>query len=125
MVLVSDMSPKARFAMVRNRIRLELPEGAVCSDCGDPEPLHLKYRRDEVRCHDCTARKTERSVVEEHHLGGRPSLISTQPVTANDHTILSLLQSCFWRGSHQPGSAYALGFDLGAWLGLCVLTADE
>jgi hypothetical protein len=65
-----------------------------------------------------------RTGLEEHHLGGRPSPLATVSVTANDHTVLSLLQSCFWRVSHQPGSPYSLGFDLGAWLGLCVLATD-
>lgn len=51
-----------------------------------------------------------------HHLGGQAPGTVTVLIDANVHAVLSLLQDCFWKGPHEPGSSYAVAFDLAAYL---------
>ena len=113
---VSELSPEAWFALTRNRAIHELGPNAGCEACGEAEPLMLGRFKDRIVCHECDAVRRGVSPFQAHHLGGRAPNTTTVVVGANLHAVLTLLQECFWKGRHAPGSAYAIGFDLAAYL---------
>ena len=113
---VSELSPRARFALTRNRAIHELGSNAGCEVCGEGEPLMLGRLNDRIVCHECDASRRGVSPFQAHHIGGRAPNTTTVVVGANIHAILTLLQECFWKGRHTPGSPYAVGFDLTAYL---------
>lgn len=76
----------------------------------------LTRQGDSVVCHECEAVRRGASPFQSHHLGGRAPDTKTVLVGANLHAVLTLLQECFWRSKHEPGSAYAVAFDLAAYL---------
>lgn len=112
------MSPEDALCLAVNRRRMRLPYGADCADCGETHPLALNPSRRPLRCYGCWAVRAGRSGFEEQHLGGRPSPLPTVRVPVNQHQVLTLLQDLFWRGTHEPGSLYAVAFDLGALAGV-------
>lgn len=117
---VSELSPMARLSLLFSRAQGETTDlGSMCVACGTGNPLHLARQENELVCHACTARRAGRAAVEVHHLGGRFGREYTVEVNSNDHAVLTALQNCWWRGRHDPGSAYAVGFDIGAWLMIC------
>jgi len=113
---VSDLSPRARFLLTRSRTAHELGPDAGCEACGDAEPLMLGRFSDRIVCHECEAVRRGVSPFQAHHIGGRAPNTTTVMVGANIHAVLTLLQGCFWGGRHPPGSPYAIGFDLAAYL---------
>ena len=113
---VSELSPRARFALARNRAIHELGPNAGCEACGEAEPLMLGRLNDRIVCHECDAVQRGVSPFQAHHIGGRAPNTTTVIVGANIHAVLTLLQECFWKGRHKPGSPYAIGFDLVAYL---------
>ena len=113
---VSELSPRARFALTRNRAIHELGPNAGCEACGEAEPLMLGRPNDRIVCHECDAVRRGVSPFQAHHIGGRAPNTTTVVVGANTHAVLTLLQECFWKGRHTPGSPYAVGFDLTAYL---------
>lgn len=112
---VSDLSPRTRFLLTRSRAAHELGPNAKCEACGETEPLMLDRERKRV-CYECEAVRRGTSPYQAHHLGGRAPNTKTVLVGANIHAVLSLLQDCYWRGRHKPGSPYAIAFDLAAYL---------
>ena len=113
---VSDLSPEARFLLNRSRVAHELGRDAACEVCQVDEPLVLAKVNGTVICRECEAVHRGASPFQAHHIGGRAPGTRTVLVGANLHAILSLLQECYWRGRHEPGSAYAVAFDLGVYL---------
>jgi len=113
---VSELSAEARFALTRNRAIHELKPNACCEACGETEPLMLGRLKDRIVCHECDAVRRGVSPFQAHHIGGRAPNTTTVVVGANMHAVLTLLQECFWKGRHTPGSSYAVGFDLTAYL---------
>ena len=122
---ISDLSPRARYVLMRNRARMSLPVDAHCRSCGNRDPLHLSRRHKRVLCRNCLAIKHGRGLTDEHHLGGRPSPARTTAVTPNRHAELTPLQEAFWRRNHQPGSVYAVAFDAGALWALKILNDGD
>lgn len=117
---VSDISPLGRLSLLFSRAQGETADlGVLCAACGTGHPLHLVRRERVLLCQACAAREAGRTGVEIHHLGGRFEREYTVEVNSNDHAVLTALQNCWWRNRHDPGSAYAVGFDVGAWLVLC------
>ena len=104
--------------LVIHRRQMRLSYGATCVDCGESHPLALDPWRLPVRCYECGASAAGRPISEPHHLGGRPSPFRAVPVPLNQHQVLTLLQSCWWRPRHEPGSPYAVAFDVGALRGV-------
>ena len=113
---VVDLSPEARFLLTRSRAQEELGADATCGACGITEPLALIEKDDSVVCLECEAVHRGASPLQSHHLGGRAPGTKTVLVGANLHALLTLLQDCFWRGKHKPGSDYAVAFDLAVYL---------
>lgn len=113
---VSDLSPRARFLLSRSRAAHELGPDAGCEACGEAEPLVLGRFNDRIVCHECEAVRRGASPFQAHHIGGRAPNTTTVMVGANIHAVLTLLQECFWKGRHPPGSPYAIAFDLAAYL---------
>ncbi len=113
---VSDLSPETRFLLTRSRAAHELRPDPACEACGITEPLVLARVKESTVCFECEAVRRGASPFQAHHIGGRGPGTKTVLVGANLHAVLSLLQDCFWRGHHQPGSAYAVGFDLAVYL---------
>lgn len=114
---VSELSERGRLSLLFSRSQGETADlGVECSACRTGHPLHLVRRGRDLRCHVCAARETGRTGVEIHHLGGRFGREYTVEVNSNHHAVLTALQDCWWRNRHDPGSAYAVGFDIGAWL---------
>ncbi len=113
---VRDLSPEARFLLTRSRAAYELGPGAACEACGITEPLVLARLNESIVCRECEAVRRGASPFQAHHIGGRGPGTKTVLIGANLHAVLSLLQDCFWRGRHEPGSAYAVGFDLAVYL---------
>jgi hypothetical protein len=112
------MTPHDELALAVSRRRMRLPFEAACVDCGERHPLVLNPWRRSVRCYECWARRAGRATVEPHHLGGRPSPLPVVWVPLNQHVVLTLLQELYWRRWHEPGSPYAVAFDLGALTGV-------
>ena len=113
---VSDLSPQARFLLTRSRAAHELGPDVACGACGITEPLMLTEADESVVCRECEAVRMGTSPYQAHHIGGRGPDTKTVLVGANLHAVLTLLQDCFWRESHEPGSSYAVGFDLAVYL---------
>jgi hypothetical protein len=113
---VTDLSSETRFLLVRSRLSHELGPDAACAACGIAEPLVLARVNDSIVCRECEAVRRGASPFQAHHLGGRAPRTKTVLTGANLHAILTQLQECFWRGRHEPGSAYAFAFDLAAYL---------
>ena len=113
---VSELSAEARFLLTRSRRKEELGAEAVCVGCGTSEPLVLTDNGATVVCLECEAVRRGTSPFQAHHLGGRAPGTRTVLVGANLHRLLTLLQDCFWRGKHEPGSSYAVAFDLAVYL---------
>jgi len=110
---VTDLTPEARYGLIRSRAQMSLPFNASCKECGDVDPLHLERRKRPILCRDCDAVASGKRRYEEHHLGRRPSPVRTVPITPNLHADLTHLQE-LWRYTHTPGSVYAVAFDAGA-----------
>ena len=123
---VTELSPEVRYALIVNRRLMRLPYGGVCADCGTDRLIALIPPRQSadgtprgpILCLGCLEVLEGKNPVQEHDLGGRPSPLPKVPVPRNFHEQLIQLQNCFWRGRHEPGSPYAVGFDMGAWLAL-------
>jgi hypothetical protein len=115
-VKVSELSPKAEFVLVRSRAAHELGPGAECEACGEIEPLMLGRFNTRIVCLECEAVRRGASPYHDHHIGGRAPGTRTVLVGANVHAVLTLLQTCFWKGRYEPGSSYAVAFDLAAYL---------
>lgn len=113
---VSQLAPKAEFLLAVSRLEEELGADAACEDCGHDNLIALSDEKGPIVCRECEAARRGVSPLQAHHLGGRASGTRTVLVAANTHAVLSLLQECFWKGVHDPGSAYAVGFDLAAYL---------
>ena len=113
---VSDLSPQARFLLTSSRVAHELGPNVACEACGITEPLMLAEVDESVVCRECEAVRRGMSPFQAHHIGGRGPGTKTVLVGANLHGVFTLLQDCFWRGRHEPGSAYAVGFDLAVYL---------
>jgi len=117
---VSLLSPESRLSLLFSRARGEVGDlDDRCIDCGAHHPLHLSRQGREVRCHRCAARLAGKPSTQIHHFGGRFDREHTIEIDVNDHAVLTALQDCWWRGRYEPGSPYALGFDIGAWLVVC------
>jgi hypothetical protein len=112
---VADLTPQARFALVRNRAVYELGKSAKCEACGETEPLVLSHVGKRVVCRECDLARRGLSPFQAHHIGGRAPNTTTVIVGANAHAVLTLLQDAFWRKDHDPGSTYAIAFDLSAY----------
>jgi hypothetical protein len=69
-----------------------------------------------IVCHECEAVRRGASPYQAHHIGGRAPDTRTVLVGANVHAVLTLLQTCFWKGRYEPGSPYAVAFDLASYL---------
>jgi hypothetical protein len=93
-----------------DRLRRRFPEHARCADCGASNPLLLCPSGRLLRCYQCRLKHRGLSVLELHHLGGRPSTM-TATVPANPHRLLTPLQE-LWRDVAEPGSRQAQMFDL-------------
>jgi hypothetical protein len=112
---VADLTGEARFMLTLNRATYELGWGAECEGCGETHPLALASVKDRVVCRECHSVRRGLSPIQAHHLGGRAPNTRTILIGANLHAILTVLQASFWIGTHEPGSPYAIGFDLGAY----------
>jgi hypothetical protein len=106
------MTPEARLHLALERCRMRLPYEAACHSCGETSVAALRSRPP-VRCYQCSVRSTERQ-----HCGGRAEGVPIIEVPANQHRLLTLLQEAYWRDTHEPGDPYAVGFDLGALVGV-------
>ena len=113
---VRDLSPEARFLLTRSRAEEELGVDATCEVCGYSEPLALTEKKGSIVCLECEAVRRGASPYQAHHLGGRAPGTKTVLIGVNLHAVLTLLQECFWRGKHEPGSSYAVAFDLAVYL---------
>ena len=113
---VRDLSPEARFLLTRSRAAEEIGIDATCEVCGHAEPLALTEKGESIVCLECEAGRRGASRYQAHHLGGRAPDTKTVVIGANLHAVLTLLQECFWRDKHEPGSSYAVAFDLAVYL---------
>lgn len=104
--------PSARRIVAHEARVARLPVDARCVDCETEDPAILAPGSDPVRCFDHNAEAAGRSVIEHHHVGGRPSPI-VAPVTRNTHARLTLIQDLTWRPlGALPGSPEAVLIDL-------------
>jgi hypothetical protein len=103
--------PSARRIVAHEARVSKLPPDARCDHCGEIDPVVLRAG-DPVLCFDCAATSEGRSVIEYHHVGGRPSPV-VAPVTRNTHARLTLIQDLTWRAlGALPGSPEAILIDL-------------
>lgn len=104
--------PSARRITAFEARVARLDVDARCIRCGTEDPAVLIPGSDPPRCFDHNAEHSGRSVVELHHVGGRPSPI-TAPVTRNVHARLTLVQDLTWRAlSARAASPEAILIDL-------------
>ncbi len=105
------MNPATVRRIISHEARtLRLPIGAACA-CGESDPVVL-LASDPPLCFDCNARASGRSVIEHHHVGGKPCPI-VAPVTRNVHARLTLVQQLTWRAlGAAPASPEAIVIDL-------------
>ncbi|MBM3957535.1 MAG: hypothetical protein FJ313_05735 [Gemmatimonadetes bacterium] len=114
----ADLPLEVRVALAVNRRMMQLPGGAVCS-CGEARPVCLLRGSEPVICVECARVGWGYGPVEEHHVGGRPSPLPTVLLRSNQHALATWLQEEFWRlDGHEPGSPYAVAFDLGVLAGM-------
>lgn len=114
----SDIPLEVRVALAVNRRAMQLDGGAVCA-CGEARPVCLLRGRDEPICFECVNVEWERGRFEDHHIGGQPSPLPTVRLPRNQHALATWLQEEFWRlDGHEPGSPYAVAFDLGVLAGM-------
>jgi hypothetical protein len=103
--------PSARRIVAHEARVLKLPPDAKCEHCGETDLVVLRGG-DPVMCFDCAAISEGRSVIEHHHVGGRPSPI-VAPVSRNVHARLTLIQDLTWRAlGALPGSPEVILIDL-------------
>jgi hypothetical protein len=103
--------PSARRIVAHEARMLSLPPDAACSSCGEVDPVVL-IAGEQVLCFDCSALSAGRSIIEHHHVGGRPSPI-VSPVTRNVHARLTLVQQLTWQALDAlPAGPEAILIDL-------------
>jgi hypothetical protein len=92
-----------------------IPDGTSCS-CGSSHPFVLFPRGDGVLCAASIEESHGDRRNQEQHLGGDPTPITPAPGDANEQRLLTDLQR-FWQAmGYEPGSRFAIGFDVGAYL---------
>jgi hypothetical protein len=95
-----------------------LPPDAVCP-CGADDPFVLFPRGKGVLCVACNEETWRRPRVQGQELGGKKTPLSKVFIDANLHRILTDLQELWRAAGFEPGSPFAVGFDIGAYVVIC------
>ena len=107
-----DRLPALLDLLIRvERAHRSFPEGTVCADCEQRNPVLFVRKRRSVRCYRCDSNHRGRPPFEDHHLGGRPG-DRLERTDANLHRLLSFLAELCWRDQVEPGSEEAVVTDL-------------
>lgn len=97
-----------------------IPDGASCCLCGYSNPFTLVGAGQIVFCQSCVQEIWGKSRTQRQHLGRRPTPVSTTPPTdANEQLLLTDLQRLWIAAGFKPGSWFAIGFDIGAYIVIC------
>jgi hypothetical protein len=93
-----------------------VPDGASCCLCGYSHPFTLIGAGRIVFCQSCLQEMWGKKRIQGQHLGRRPTSLPPVPVDTDEHVLLTDLQRLWRAAGFEPGSAFAIGFDIGAYL---------
>ena len=123
-----EVNEDRAFALEEHQFRLvaiwdqrwrNLPDNASCLLCGYSHPFTLIGGTRTAFCQACLQEIWGKTRIQKHHLGRKSTPLSPIPVDANRHLLLSDMQRVWRAAGFKPGSPFAIGFDLGAYIALC------
>lgn len=88
------MSARAHLAYARQRARKRFGND-VCAECREADELTLQEFEGRVLCRRCTLLAQGLAPTEDEHPFGKRNSPKTRPMDANDHALLTALQS-YW-----------------------------